>query len=247
MTCTVTLAMPGLSFAAADTRLNFLNEGEWTRYDARIGAFTLNSGRVIEILDGCRKIRKIGNSWTATTGDGVSGQLAFSMLQSISLDGGSLPDAWALKRETLRLQSHLESGFSLDEIDKTRILVAVGDNSARIEEFTFASGTLTNHGNFVVTWPPGMTTIDSEMASSSLVASFNTAVETGNFYGLVRAAVASIKFAAERCPTVGPIVQIGFAIGILDEDTQSFRIEGRANELVELNDDKLKLRQVKVE
>jgi hypothetical protein len=168
------------------------------------------------------------------------------MLQSMTLDNESLADAWRRNWETLRLSSHSETGYSFEEIDKTRILVAVGDSAARVEKFEFSSSPVTNIGNFIVTWPPGITTADSEVTSAPLIASFRTAAENLSVYDLVRSAVTLIKFAGERCPTVGPIVQIGFAMGVLNEDTQNFRIEGQADELLGLSNDELRLRQISV-
>jgi hypothetical protein len=238
MTCTVTIAIPQLSLAGADTRLNIFNNGSWERFDARVGAFELNSGRSLSIPDGLRKIRCIGGAWTASTGDAVTTQLAFSTLQTIAMHAETLAADWAITREGVRALSHSESGYPFEEIDKSRILVALSGSAPQVQTLAFSNDSTVKPGNYVITWPPGIDDADSNAASTAFIASLRTAVSTFNLCDVIRSVITVIKFASERCPTVGPLVQIGFTIGV----AQHFRIEGDASELLRLSDADLQLR-----
>lgn len=242
MTCTVSIALPQLSLVGADTRLNSLSNGSWERVDARIGAFELNSGRSLSIPDGLRKIRLIGGAWAASTGDAVTTQLAFSMLQTVGMHAETFAAYWASERAGLRALSHAESGYPFEEIDKSRILVALWGTASRVQTLAFSEDSTAQHCNYVITWPPGVTDTDSSTVGTSFAASTNVAVSNFNLHDVIRSVIAVIKFANERCPTVGPLVQIGFTIGI----GQDFRLEGDAADLLRLSDAELELKFIRM-
>jgi hypothetical protein len=157
MTCTVTIALENFSLAAADTRLNLLENDTWTRMDARVGGFTLNSGEWLEIPNYYRKIRKINRGWAASTGDFVTAQIVLKALQSLSWTDETLFDLWVGERDKIRAASQLGSGFALDEIDKTQIIIAAPNPARKVQVLQLGDSTIAQAHAYICTMPPGVT------------------------------------------------------------------------------------------
>jgi hypothetical protein len=245
MTCTVSVSLPTLAIVAADTRFNLLDNGNWQRLDARLGSYEVRSGRSFPIPDGCRKIRRVGDTWAVSTGDAVTGELIFERLQSRDLYDGTLLPEWDRQRDSVRASSHAESGFLLEEIDKSRVMIAVRGPASTITTLAISEGSQAQSGQYVITWPPAITPAESDEKGGVFRAELQQAVTTSDLYGVIRAVIKVIKFASDRCETVGPIVQLGFAIGPR-EQTQHFRIEGNVNELLGLDNAGLQARLIVV-
>jgi hypothetical protein len=243
MTCTVTVSVLNLAIVAADTRFNMLENGNWRRLDARLGSYEVRSGRSFPIPNGCRKIRRVGDTWAVSTGDAVTGELIFEWLQSLDLYGGVLLTEWDRRRDSVRISSHAESGFLQEEIDKSRVMVAMRRQAPTVATLTISEGTQTQSEQYVVTWPPAITATESDEKGKAFTAELQQAVNASDLYGVIRAVIKVIKFASDRCETVGPIVQLGFAIGP-SEQTQHYRIEGDVDELLGLDNAGLQARLI---
>ena len=246
MTCLVAISLSNLIIVGADTRISVPQEGDYQRVDARIGAYELESGRSLPIPDGLRKIRKIEGTWYAASGDLVTGELGFSSFQTWGLQPASLVETWEVRRLELRTLSHTENCHDLDVIDKTRFLIAIGHPTPTVVCLNLSAPSQAEPSNYQISVPPGFTEEDTTHATAAFVKSLKESVDTSNLFGAIRAVVAVLKTANERCITVSSLVQLGFSVGTPGVTAQHFRIEGEGAELLLLNDEDLRARFIQL-
>jgi hypothetical protein len=246
MTCLIAISLPNLALVGADTRISVPEDGFYQRIDARIGAYELQSGRSLPIPDGLRKIRKIQGTWYAASGDLVTGELGFATFQTLGLHPANIVENWEIRRLELRTLSHSENCHDLDVIDNTCFLIAIAHPDPTVVSLNLSTSSQTDPCNYRISVPPGFTEEDTTEASAAFVKSLQESLDASNLFGAIRAVVAVLKKANERCVTCSSLVQVGFSIGTVDDGAQHFRIEGEATELLILSNEDLRARFIQL-
>lgn len=239
MTCTVTLALPGLNLTAADTRLNLRStDGSEVKIDGP-GNLVLESGASLVLPYHYRKLRRIAEGWMAGTGDFVAVKLALERLHALgTLEFERLAHFWETERDNLRTLARREIGFTGGDLDQTTILIATHAAGPKVLalHFLMASPAIAAVGNYVITWPPGLQPEVSRLASTNFEQAVNTANTTANVHAIVRSAIEVVRTAAQWSWTVGPQVQVGFTTGAGSQGARHFYLSGDASILAQLSD-----------
>lgn len=245
MTCTVTLNLPGLSFVAADTRLNIRDvAGIWSRIDGAIPTkLQLRSGRQLEIPMEMRKIRLIAGSWLASTGDFVTTQVAFEYLaQATEQANEPLGSVWARVREQVHQDASAETNFSIADSDRTLILQADPACADGVTALHLAAGDVSQEvvGQFAITWPPNIDPSATTAASALFSDAVTNSLPSFNIGSALRAALEVLSMASDLSKTVGPLAQIGIATQVAGNGIDYWYCAGETASLLLLSDAELK-------
>ncbi len=241
MTCTVTLALPGLNLTAADTRLNLRStDGSEVKVDGPDDInLVLKSGASLVLPYHYRKLRRIAEGWMAGTGDFVAVQLVLERLHALgTLEFEQLAHFWETERDNLRTLARRETGVTGGDLDQTTILIATHAAGPKVLalHFSMASPAIAAVGNYVITWPPDLQLDVSRLASTNFEQAVNTATDV---HAIVKSAIEVVRTAAQWSWTVGPQVQVGFTTGAGSQGARHFYLSGDASSLAQLSDVRL--------
>ncbi|MBC3872541.1 hypothetical protein [Undibacterium flavidum] len=198
----------------------------------------LKSGTKFGIPTKQRKIRRIGDAWLAVSGDFLLGQLAFDQLNQIAdTSCQEMPKVWETLRGTLRQEVAYETGFPIEEIDKTVIAMVCPalETGVRILQVNPNKVAVAFPGQFVITWPPDINPTLTDALTAKFQKNLEDSFRLSSLSDIFRAILVVMDEANRLSPTVGSIIQFGLALKENNKTFSYFYSEGAIKDFSEMN------------
>lgn len=245
MTFCLVLAVPGISLAAADTRVNLIHQGNGPSDNDGPEDFVVSvadRGYQVRIPFRFRKLRPLSRGWITSAGDYLLGKVLLDLLaRADTCDAESviklLDEAYPLAAS----QIEQATGFAKEQLSRTALMGApfIGDPKVWMINFSTADKSLPSVGQYCANWP---TEVPDEIKAQAIQAfewQVRSANGARNIAALAKAAVQLIATAQQHSQNVGVYAQVGITVGSPDGMNASYYVEGCSDDLLGLSDGKL--------
>lgn len=219
MTFCFVASIPGIVVAAADTRV--IVHPERGRpvsvdgpHDFRVEVESL--GRSVVIPYRQRKIRFLGAGWAVAAGAFTSATLLLDELRDAKASSFEMAKVHLDRvRDSLEQRAQRDTGVPVERLRETLVIGGDLSDAGGAWTLAFDSGdprTHANAGQFVANTPFDVPTSVSQAAEQVFVSELQTAFQTRNAIGLVKAAARRIGVVSQHTKQASSRAQIGVTI-----------------------------------
>ncbi|MGZ4959070.1 MAG: hypothetical protein ACXV7J_07455 [Methylomonas sp.] len=245
MTFCLAFAVPGVSLAVADTRVN-------VSYDSNVCSFHDGPNDVtvsvekskfeIAVPFKMRKIRPADFGWITTAGDYLFGKSVLDGLADRKIDRfENVRQFLDSEREKIKNEVKLMTGFSDEQLNSTIVIGAPFEskgvwlysfNEARVHSSPF-------FGSYAANWPASVSASVKEQAEMVFKQEIENAIKGNSLTSFIRGAMRIASVASHAAVDVGPLAQVGITVASSKGQKLRCYLQGDSFKIASMNDEQI--------